>query len=206
MSEFMAQVPDTQLQTSLMIGQLSHNGALYVHPKSESREWFKDTGAESPYYPYSSYGQFRLAASLASPKLSTASVIQKVAVDGGNAFIPPELAFASINDFHKRIDQLTSLQSKWQEGTLKNRRIDVSWVTDVKFWHRDPLAVLQEIFENEDLAQSCVWEPVKQYNSEGERVYTDMYTGDWWWRLQVTWLGRVGPKGSPNCLDQEMLE
>jgi hypothetical protein len=175
----------------LTIGHPSLRGKLYVHPKIENREWFTEFGAESPYYPYSSYNQFRLAASLASPKLLPANVIQKVAVDGGNAFIPPDLAFSSTTDFLARIDQLSSLQSTWTQGTLTNQRSEVSWVTDVKFWHRDPLAVLQEIFENPDLKDSCVWEPVKQYNSEGERVYTDMYTGDWWWRLQVCFNSQI---------------
>ena len=169
-----------------MIGHPSLRGECYVHPKTENRQWFKEFSAESPYHPYSSYNQFRLAASLASPKLLLVNVIQKVAVDSGNAFIPTNLAFGSTNDFLGHIDQLTSLQSAWVQGSLKNHRHDVSWVTDVKFWHRDPLAVLQEIFENPDLKDSCVWEPVKQYNSEGDRVYTDMYTGDWWWRLQVS--------------------
>jgi hypothetical protein len=170
----------------ITIGHPSIRGEIYVHPKIENRQWFKEFGADSPYYPYSSYNQFRLAASVASPKLLPANVIQKVAVDGGDAFIPADLAFSSTNDFLARIDQLSALQSTWRQGTLTNQRSGVSWATDVKFWHRDPLAVLQEIFENPDLKDSCVWEPVKQYNSEGDRVYTDMYTGDWWWRLQVS--------------------
>jgi len=152
---------------------------MYVHPRQDSREWFQELRAESPYHSYQDYVQHRLAAALASPKLQPQSVIQKVAVDGGDVFINRDMAFPSSNDFLNRIDQLTSLQSGWVQGHFKNPNpTAVSWVMDVKFWHHDVLAVLQEILENKELADKCQWGPVKQYNSDEERLYTDMYTGD----------------------------
>jgi hypothetical protein len=29
------------------------------------------------------------------------------------------------------------------------------------------------------------WAPEKCFNSKGERVFSELWSGDWWWRMQV---------------------
>ena len=55
----------------------------------------------------------------------------------------------------------------------------------VKYYKRDTLAVLAEILSTPILKDKCVWAPVKMYDTSGNRVYTDIHTGDWMWKQQV---------------------
>lgn len=170
-----------------MTGEPSTHGIHYIHPSHSLRQSWEDTKVtlNEPYYPYSEYGQYKLAASVASPKLLAADAIKRVAVDGRDVFLSAHLGFSSTQDFFNRIDGLTGLQSPWKQDSLRHQGLYLRWDSKVKFWYRDPLAVLQEIFENKNLRTKCQWAPVKEYNANGERVYTDMYNGDWWWEIQV---------------------
>lgn len=57
---------------------------------------------------------------------------------------------------------------------------------------RDSVAVLKELYGRPDFANSLIFAPEKHYNiilKEGRRVlqraYSDMYTAQWWWGIQV---------------------
>jgi len=52
------------------------------------------------------------------------------------------------------------------------------------YWHRDSLAVMHDILTDIDLANDMVWAPKKLYDRDGNRVYTELWTGDWWWSMQ----------------------
>jgi hypothetical protein len=135
------------------------------------------------YYPYDSHAQYCLAKSLSTPRLPSATVINAVAVEGADTFIREGVSFSSVKQFYNRLDSLMLCQSRWESTSIVDTANPSN--PEIQYWSRDSLAVLQEILENRELADKCVWAPVKQYNSEGERVYTDMHTADWWWDLQV---------------------
>ena len=184
---------NTILDRQLTIGEPSTNGIYYVHPCQNNRQLWEETKVtlNEPYYPYSGYSQYKLAASVASPKLAAADVIKRVAVDGSHVFLSEDMGFGSTADFMNRLDGLINLHSAWNQHSQRYRGEELPWDTKAKFWYRNPLAVLQEIFENKNLQHKCQWGPVKEYNADGERVYSDMYTSDWWWEIQVKQEGRL---------------
>ena len=55
----------------------------------------------------------------------------------------------------------------------------------VQFWYRDSLDVLKEILEDVRLAKDMKWAPERLINADGERLYSELWTGDWWPRIQV---------------------
>ena len=61
-----------------------------------------------------------------------------------------------------------------------------SWVpAKILFWSRDALPVVKELVGDEALAKDMKWSPAKLYNSKGERLYSELYSGNWWWETQV---------------------
>jgi len=171
-----------------MSGFPSQTGEHYVHPSAEWREEMEAQQVENAFHPYNNEGQYHLAKVFASPKIHPEATIHLACVDGRNKFLLPDTAFSSHADFIGRLDQMAKCYCPWKEREIKPRAGQESgeWYTSVRYWAKDSLAVLQEILDNPELKGKCVWAPAKEFNSEGERVYTDMHTGDWWMNIQVS--------------------
>jgi hypothetical protein len=143
----------------------------------------KELRRENLYYPFVNYGQYKLAESLAIPTFPSEERVRRFAVNGRGSFLAEDVAFDSVNAFYACFDELASLQYRWAEKAVNDPE-DLSY-PEIRYWFRDSLAVLQEILENPALASQCIWAPKKEYNAEGDRVYTDMHSGDFWWDAQV---------------------
>jgi hypothetical protein len=89
--------------------------------------------------------------------------------------------FKSIVDFRKRLDIIADTQAEWNELEVKGRNEEYTCTA----WMRDPMAVLQEILDNSKIKDKVVWAPRRMYDEAGLRVYTDLYTTEWWWKMQV---------------------
>jgi len=140
---------------------------------------------KNQYYPFKSSNQYGLARSLCMTRMQSREFIQSFAVHGSAPgkfrFTESDALFASTGEFFSKIDDLRRVGTSW----IPSEYIDPETNCHIQYWRRDPLAVLQEIFENTSLASTFVAAPVKEYNSDNERVYSDLHNTDWWWEMQV---------------------
>ncbi len=58
----------------------------------------------------------------------------------------------------------------------------------IEYWQRDSLEVLKDIVGDVRLSSEMKWAPEKLYNTQGVRLYSELWTGDWWWEKQVVQL------------------
>jgi hypothetical protein len=127
-----------------------------------------------------------LARDLSQPTLLSRSRIQNIGVRSKDTYTAGTSAhFVSFDDFMSRIDEMSATQCSWVEHVLSDATGQHEFSRGVKFWTRDTLAVLQEMLDNPNLADKCKWAPEKIVNADGDRVYTDLYDSEWWWRTQV---------------------
>lgn len=61
----------------------------------------------------------------------------------------------------------------------------------VELWLRDPVECVRELFSNPAFKEKIHYKPQKAYapsadGSKTERVYSEMWTGRWWWTTQVS--------------------
>ena len=141
---------------------------------------------DNQYHPWNLREQMMLAKHLSYPRLLSMQRCIDIGVDSQYSYLHgSNFAFKSYDTFISGIDQMACSLSLWQGKRFSGNTAENLFARGVKYWTRDPLAVLQEILENKALANKCVWEPVKVINSEGERVYTDLHDSAWWWDLQV---------------------
>jgi len=110
--------------------------------------------------------------------VSSAPHITAISIAGQKKFLHESVGFTSHRDFLNRLDEMMTCQAQWQDTFVSEQRAGAEWGTDLKYWKRDPLAVLQEILENPALADKCVWRPRRVFNGEGSHVYGDMDTGE----------------------------
>ena len=54
-----------------------------------------------------------------------------------------------------------------------------------KYYYRNPLELVTYMLSQPAYKDHLVYAPVKEYNADGERIYSELHTGDWWWRTQV---------------------
>ena len=59
---------------------------------------------------------------------------------------------------------------------------------NVELWRRDPVECVRELFSNPAFKNSIHYEPQKVYTDESktERVFGEMWMGQWWWETQVS--------------------
>jgi len=143
---------------------------------------------QNKFWPLGTPRNYTLAKALTMPRLQANEVIYNVAVQGASlgpdySFLLPTAAFTSVKDFHSSIDELRSVIAPWQQFKIEDP--DDPSKDTVQYWKRDTLAVLQEILENTEIANHCKWAPVRSFNAENERVYTDLFDSNWWWKVQV---------------------
>jgi len=137
----------------------------------------------NPYYPFDSELQYLMAKDLSTPTLHPQNDIERVAVHG--KYVKDEARFDSYRHFIEKFDEMLRCQSLWQSYTFADATNSTPWSTGMRYWCRDTLAVLQEMLENPALADKCVWQPEKNIDGNGDRIYTDLHDSDWWWKMQV---------------------
>jgi len=78
-------------------------------------------------------------------------------------------------------------QPRWLQGT-----VDFHLQQGCAFYYRDVKSTVSYLLRQRAFAEHLVYEPVQDYDREGNRVYTEMHTSDWWCQMQVQ-------LGSGNC-------
>jgi Plavaka transposase len=130
-----------------------------------------------------------LAKALIFPKRLSDNTIKHIAVEQYCPWIKPGCGFKSVADFRKRMSQLPAKGGEWRESFVLRGPTAPTWVPEfVSYWHRDSLEVLKDLVGDVRLAKDMKWAPEKLLNAKGERLYSELWTADWWWRMQVcTW-------------------
>jgi len=92
----------------------------------------------------------------------------------------------------RKIDSLPT-GPKWEliELSVEGEGLDGdgTLVTEtVELWLRDPVECIRELFSNPAFKDKIQYKPRKVYTDESrtERVYGEMWMGQWWWKLQVS--------------------
>ena len=71
-------------------------------------------------------------------------------------------------------------QPQWHKGTVDFHRQQTC-----VFHYRDIKSGIRYLLRQRTFAQHLVYQPSREFDEEGNQVYTEMYLGDWWWQTQV---------------------
>lgn len=102
------------------------------------------------------------------------------------------LAYTSKEKLLEAIDELPK-GMEWfckeivQEGDLKDQ--DGNSLTEqLEIWYRDPIECIKELIGNPIFKKRLAYAPVRHYRDRQgkERQVDEMWTGDWWWTMQVS--------------------
>jgi hypothetical protein len=139
------------------------------------------------------------------PEPLSNSRIRKLVVESNNSAIAPGCGFKSLQDFKSRLALLPTKGGDWKQAFVQLADPGSSFVPPkVEFWKRNSLEVLKDIIADVRLAKEMKWAPEKHYNLKQQRVYSELWSGDWWWEKQVRSASRL-PFDSRLSLDSCVL-
>lgn len=138
------------------------------------------------YWPFDNESQWLLAERTLFPTPLTNSVIKNFAIESNCPWIIPGLGFKSLTDLRQRLDKISSKGGEWMESHIIPMEQAPSWAPhNISFWKRNSLEVMKSIVSDVRLAKDMKWAPEKIFNVNDERIYSELWTADWWWKTQV---------------------
>ena len=54
------------------------------------------------------------------------------------------------------------------------------------YYWRDPMRIVEDLLHNPAYRDDLIYTPCKLTGQFGERIYSELHTGVWWWKLQVS--------------------
>jgi hypothetical protein len=94
------------------------------------------------------------------------------------------LSYRSVKALHNVIDNELPGRPPFQcrELVIGDERLD--------FYCRDILECIRSLYGDPKFAQAMAFAPERHYTSGARtsRIYNELYTGDWWWIVQVCFL------------------
>jgi hypothetical protein len=92
-------------------------------------------------------------------------------------------SFTSAYMLHKIIKTMDADmgQSSWTKGEVRY------WSGSSEFWYRDPITIVQFLLRQRTFVDELVYAPTRVFDADGQRLFTEMHTGNWWWSTQVSW-------------------
>lgn len=80
-----------------------------------------------------------------------------------------------------------NLQMVKVEGDITDVDGQTLKTEELELWCRDPVECVRELMSNPLFRDMLAYAPERAYaDSAGEiPIYDDMWTGEWWWELQV---------------------
>lgn len=79
-----------------------------------------------------------------------------------------------------------------QAGNWMACKLDLGVVDDdgepIVMFYRDPIECIQKLFSKPEFKGKMVYAPQKEFRADNEedRVYSEMWTSNWWWEIQVS--------------------
>lgn len=101
------------------------------------------------------------------------------------------LSFKTVREIHEKVDNLPPKGGEWKAKVLKFAdRPDEEFV--VRF--RDPIEVIKSLWRDPSLVHDFVYRPSKVFmdSTKESQVFSEMWTGKWWWEVQVFFLPNGG--------------
>src|SRR5437762_260389 len=85
--------------------------------------------------------------------------------------------FNSVEHFFSCLDQIAAWVTPWRSATQLHPK-------PYNILYRNSLEVLQELIGDTTIGPYMKWASVRRFDDDHNRVYTEMYTANWWWDQQ----------------------
>ena len=90
-------------------------------------------------------------------------------------------SFQSTYSLEKQLETLDPFREylSWTEATLE------SGEQSTTFYYRNIVSCIHYLIRLVAYKEHMVYAPIREYDSNGDQLYSEMHTADWWWETQV---------------------
>lgn len=142
---------------------------------------------QNDWAPFGNEKEFRFAEWVVKHRISKTAVdelLKSPAFAGNHTFTSAYSLFKKIDNMSYELGMQT-----WKTGKVSFNRSDggnrFSDAPFTSFYYRNPVTCIEFLLRQSAFKEHMTYAPVREYNDENERVYSELHTGDWWWRMQV---------------------
>jgi hypothetical protein len=140
----------------------------------------------NPYDPFEAQGQWDLAYICHYPEPATKSRVIRTILSKYNRSIKDGQGFRSHQDYVERVKRLSNKGIRFHPYNVLPTESAPDWAPElITFWMRDSLEVVKSLVTDPRWSNDMRWAPEEAYNEAGERIYSELWTGNWWRRMQV---------------------
>ena len=131
-----------------------------------------------PWSPFSSEADFNLASWFVWNKVAKSQIDAYFADGLGGT---DARSFRSAYTMRQHIDELDPFGDYlvWTEAAIDDGQHATT------FYYQNVIDCVRFLIRQVAYRSEMVYPPVREYNSSGERLYSEMHTADWWWDTQV---------------------
>jgi hypothetical protein len=106
---------------------------------------------------------------------------------GGLHPAPEHISFKSGYTLRKKLLQMHS-EGPRDLGKDSWKSFDVLYQSrgTKNCWLRDPLHYIEYLLAQRTFGPYLIWSPVIERDQNGEQIFYDIQTSDWWWEAQVS--------------------
>ena len=169
-------------------GEPNENGPRIPEPREEARALFQQARGEFEngryqhrWHPYNSRQQFRLSRRNVFPIIpSRGSILSNCVGKTSDRLHPTELnrRFSSVDQFFCHLNTIArAFVTPWKSAEQKS-------LPKYTIHHRNSLQVLQELVGDKAIGPRMKWAPLRRFDQDGNRVYSEIYTANWMWEQQ----------------------
>ena len=133
---------------------------------------------EEPWSPLSSERDLNLASWFVPSKLAKTRIDDYFSKGLGGM---ERGSFRSANSLEKQLETLDPFRESlsWTEATLE------SGEQSTTFYYRNIVFCVRYLIRQGAYKEHMVYAPIREYDSNGFQLYSEMHTADWWWETQV---------------------
>jgi len=90
-------------------------------------------------------------------------------------------SFRSAYTLQQHLDILDAFREYlvWAEASIDDGRHSTT------FYYRNIIDTVRYVIRQVAYSSDMVYAPIREYDSSGEQLYSEMHTADWWWDMQV---------------------
>lgn len=140
-----------------------------------------------PYKPFRSQQEYDIARWCVRHRIPKSAIDVLFSIPGFNTLTSTTSSHVIFN----RIDAMEwdLGQASWKHAKVCfDRRKDINCLREsdmTSFWYRNPVSCLEFLMRQPAYRESMAYAPVQEFNGDGERMFSEIATADWWWRQQV---------------------
>ena len=134
----------------------------------------------NPWEPFQTLHDFKLARWFIQSKVPRSRIDEYFATGLSTSRLP---SFSSAYKLEQCLNVVDPFREflQWNEGTVHDGE------QSSIFFYRDIIGCIQYLLAQVAYKEDMVYAPIRETDSQGDRLYSEMHTADWWWEMQVNY-------------------